>query len=160
MVYGNTKSGRPLLGYGGKVLLMERGLHKKLAPGMWFGIGGFIEPHEINSPISACYREIEEETGIEAENIDNLELRYMTIQYSDGAIEIMYYFIGALNHLYDLIDTDEGKLHWVDENDALDLPMSVPVKTIMKQWLSTPDETGIMLCVIDSDNNAEWSKLS
>ena len=142
--------------YGDKVLLMERGLHKKLAPGMWSGIGGFIEPHEINSPMSACYREIEEETGIKAEDIDDLEMRYMTIQCSVGAIEIIYYFTGTLKRMCDLIDTDEGTLHWVNKKDACDLPMSVPIESVMKQWLNKPDGTGVKLCVIDSNNNAKW----
>ena len=45
-------------------LLMERANNRKINPGFWSGVGGHVEPHEINDPLSACYREIEEEAGM------------------------------------------------------------------------------------------------
>ena len=48
----------------GKYLLMKRAENRVFNPGFWSGVGGHMEPKEINDPLSACYREIEEETGI------------------------------------------------------------------------------------------------
>ena len=39
-------------------LLIERAETRKFNPGFWSGIGGHIEPDEINNPLAACYREI------------------------------------------------------------------------------------------------------
>lgn len=58
----------------GNYLLMKRADNRKIAPGVWTGIGGHIEPHEINTPLSAYYREIEEESGITRDKISSFEL--------------------------------------------------------------------------------------
>ena len=49
----------------GSYLLMKRAENRGIAPGVWSGVGGHIEPNEINDPLAACYREIEEETNFE-----------------------------------------------------------------------------------------------
>lgn len=49
--------------FGSRVLMLKRSPDRKLAPDLWTGVGGHIEPDEINDPKSACYREIYEETG-------------------------------------------------------------------------------------------------
>ncbi|QHQ60211.1 NUDIX domain-containing protein [Anaerocolumna sedimenticola] len=48
-------------------LLMKRAAGRNLAPGLWAGVGGHLEPEELNSPKEACLREIYEETGITQE---------------------------------------------------------------------------------------------
>jgi 8-oxo-dGTP diphosphatase len=35
-------------------LLMQRLMQKKFAPGIWAGVGGHVEPEEVNNPYSAC----------------------------------------------------------------------------------------------------------
>jgi len=62
---------------GDKVLLMKRGLHKEFGAGLWAGVGGHLEMDDIKNPraldlIETCYREIQEETGIEKSDILNL----------------------------------------------------------------------------------------
>lgn len=46
-----------------KVLMMERSMERKFAPGLWTVVGGHIEPSELNDPSVTCVREIEEETA-------------------------------------------------------------------------------------------------
>jgi 8-oxo-dGTP diphosphatase len=48
---------------GNDYLLMKRADTKRIAPGMWGGVGGHAEPDELNSPRTTCLREIYEETG-------------------------------------------------------------------------------------------------
>lgn len=43
---------------GEKMLVMKRSNNKKIAPGLWTGVGGHIEPQEINDPEASCLREI------------------------------------------------------------------------------------------------------
>lgn len=43
---------------------------------MWGGVGGHSEPNELNSPKTTCLREIYEETDIEENDFQNIDLRY------------------------------------------------------------------------------------
>ena len=80
---------------------------------MWAGVGGHMEPHELNNPCETCYREIEEETGITRDNIHNLELLYIIIRMSSNdEIRHHYIYFGETTQT-ETIQTDEGTLHWV-----------------------------------------------
>ena len=47
-----------------KILMLKRAPTKKIAPNKWAGIGGHIEKEEYKTPMKACLRELEEETGL------------------------------------------------------------------------------------------------
>lgn len=147
------------LKYNNDVLLMHRGLHKKIAPGMWAGIGGHVEPSEINDPAAACLREIEEESGVLPSDIQDLSLRYIVVNNAESGIEIIYFFTGELKSQCLLAETDEGTLHWVDINEARKLPMSLPVRQIYSHWADSPESERIMLCSITQNNCVQWSAL-
>jgi len=66
------------------VLLIKRSENKRFAPGFWCGVGGHMEPHELNNPCETCYREIEEETGIQRSNIHSLKLLYVIVRMFRG----------------------------------------------------------------------------
>ena len=126
-----------ILECGSKVLLLKRGLHKKLAPGLWAGIGGHMELSDIENPralnlIETCYREVYEETGIEKSSIKNLKLRYIAVRKVDGEISWHHHYIGELDAEISLPDCDEGELHWVDKRDIIDLPMTTLVKEALR----------------------------
>jgi len=74
------------LKYNDKVLIMRRGTHKKLNPGLWAPVGGHLEPEEINAPAEACLREIEEETKIRLDNIMDFRLKYIIVRNNNGLI--------------------------------------------------------------------------
>ena len=63
-------------------LLMKCAINRKINPGYWSGVGGHIEKHEINDPLAACYREIEEESGITRDKIVSLDLMYIITRRS------------------------------------------------------------------------------
>ncbi|WP_461246058.1 NUDIX hydrolase [Treponema sp. R6D11] len=60
---------------GESYLLIKRSPTRTIAPNIWSCIGGHMEKDEINDPLEACLREVEEETGIKREHIYNLKLR-------------------------------------------------------------------------------------
>ena len=140
-----------------KVLLIKRGMHKKLAPGLWGGVGGHMEPHEMNNPIATAYREIEEEAGISPNDIFDLKLRYMAVRNrigdGDDEISTMYYYTGNVSSEVELPECDEGILHWIYLKDAVDLPMSFSVKQILTHWLSNTEKTEVFLLGVNKDNN-------
>ena len=146
--------------YGDKVLLMHRGLHKKLAPGMWSAIGGHIEQGELNNPLAACYREIEEETGITGDSIINLRLRYISVRNTEDEIRVVYYFFGNTTEEIILQPCDEGTLHWVDIRDIPTKPMTFSVEEITRHWLANPDSDSVYVCCVNKDNNhSTWGEL-
>ena len=101
-----------------KYLLMNRAANRKIAPGVWSGVGGHIEPQELNDPLSACYREIEEESGIVKSQIETLDLQYIITRRSKNEIRQSYIYFGETLQT-DVKQTDEGVLFWISENDLL-----------------------------------------
>lgn len=144
---------------GSKVLLLKRGLHKKLAPGLWAGIGGHMELTDIENPralsiIETCYREVYEEAGIEKSNIKNLKLRYIAVRKIDGEIRWHHHYIGELESEIVLPDCDEGELHWIDKIDIPNLPMTTSVKEALKHWLLYPKSDDVFMVAVSKDNNS------
>ena len=133
-----------------EVILMKRSEHKKIAPGMWAGIGGHIEPGEENSPITACLREIEEETGIVSSQIEELSFRYFALCRQPSAIHSIYYFTGILKEKPILRKTSEGDLHWVKLEDAINFQMSAFMKSFYLHWINNLSDTSLH-CFLDSD---------
>jgi len=133
-----------------EVLLMQRGKHKKLGPGSWAGIGGHMEQSDLNSPITACLREIEEETGIKSMQIEKLQLQYFALLKHENALHTIYYFSGMLKEKPNLQETSEGELHWVKLTDGVNLDMATFMKSFYLHWINNSFDNNIF-CFIDSD---------
>lgn len=133
-----------------EVLLMQRSIHKIISPGLWAGIGGHIEQSESDSPITACLREIEEETGILPEQIEEIDLRYFALCKTDKTLDSIYYFVGELKEKVPFRDTAEGMLYWIGLNDGLSLQMANHVKVIYTHWINNLNKNSLF-CFVDSD---------
>lgn len=119
---------------GNEYLLMKRSDTKRIAPGMWGGVGGHSEPYELNSPKATCLREIYEETGIEEKDFDNLNLRYIIIRRDKAEITLIYYFIAFSRTRHYEDKTQEGKLYWINERELLNRPMSFEVRNMIEHY--------------------------
>jgi len=120
---------------GDKVLLLKRGEHRKMLPGIWSGVGGHFEEHEMDYPYDACYREIEEETGIARSDISSLRLQYILLRrYKDEEIRHNYMFFGETSRT-DIVQTDEGELFWVPKNEWLDRQLSETFTLMLEHYL-------------------------
>ena len=149
------------LACGDKVLLIKRGMHKALAPGLWSCVGGHVEPEEMNDPDAACYREIEEETGIGRGLVEGLRLRYMTVrQVDDGEIRVGYYYVGRVVREVALPPCSEGELKWVPlvEVRNLGLTMTYSVGEIVRRWLADGEDWDgrVQLLAIGPENVGVW----
>ncbi|MCL1788161.1 MAG: NUDIX domain-containing protein [Defluviitaleaceae bacterium] len=103
----------------GHVLLIKRSPNKKVAPGVWSGVGGGMESYEFDNPCEACYREIEEESGIQRSDIQSLSLLYVIVRrWQKHEIRQNYVYFGDTSKTT-LAQTDEGTLHWVPEEEWL-----------------------------------------
>ena len=142
-----------------KILLMKRGLHKQLAPGLWSAIGGHMEIEDISNiraiDVSVtCCREVYEETGIAQSDINDLKLRYITMRKDGNEIRSIYYYFGTVNSEFPLPYCDEGELYWVDMKDIYDLPMSVSAKRALTHWIAHPDDDNIYLVISNSTGDS------
>ena len=105
-----------------RVLLLERSSRKRFAPGRWTGVGGRVEPGEMSDLETAALRELSEEAGIPAEDVQNLEIRVVLTRIEDGDVTTVVFFSGH-THRESMPECNEGRLKWVelDRVDDLDL---------------------------------------
>lgn len=117
--------------HGDDILLMKRGLHKRIFPGHYNGLGGHIERGE--DPLTGAIREIKEESGLQVKNV-----RFCGSTHVDAGQEtgiLLYIFKGEAT-TREVIESEEGTLHWLPLAEVLnrndlplveDLPMVLPM---------------------------------
>ena len=65
---------------GNEILLLYR-QGSRVADGLWTGAaGGHFEEYELNDPEACVLREMNEELGLHREDIEDLNLRYITLR--------------------------------------------------------------------------------
>jgi len=103
---------------GPKYLLLYRIGSQVVSPS-WCGIGGHFEKDELNEPETAILRELEEETGLTEQNLENIALRYVTFRLKNGEIRQNYYYFADLCENTQInMECSEGELRWISA-DAL-----------------------------------------
>ena len=141
----------------GLYLLMKRGLDRKRFPGLWSNIGGGIEAHELYDPQQACLREILEESGIQPHEVFNLELRYVIISRIKDVLRYSYIYFGETDAV-ELMETEEGTLHWVPEDELLDREYSPTFTAMMRHYLETPEDGRVVIGVVENrGGSVNWS---
>lgn len=90
-------------------LLLQKRV-KKPFKGLWNAPGGKVEVYE--SPIEACKREIQEETGLEVDNVSFRGIITITTENQKRSDVLMLFhakeFSGSLSA------SDEGEIAWVE----------------------------------------------
>lgn len=146
----------------GYFLLIKRAPDRDVNPNLWSGIGGKIEPSEINDPFSACVREIKEETGITSKNIDDLKLRYIIIRKYKDVIRQSYIYFGKVN-TKSFSDTDEGTLYWIPKEELMHKQYTPTYSKMIEHYLSSEaNANSIFVGIAESvDGNLKmcWSKV-
>ncbi len=111
---------------GNKVLLMK-GSAKKDWEGFYDPVGGHIEKGE--SVIEAAKREIEEETGLE---VDNIKLRGVVHVTGFYGKDVMMFVTSSTTEKEDITNSDEGNLEWINLSDVDSLHVFEDLKPILK----------------------------
>ena len=102
----------------GKYLLIHRGNKKNDgSQGKYMGVGGHFEEKE--SPYDCAIREVKEETGLDIIPKYRAIVTFVSDKYET---EQMHLFT-ATEFTGQLIQTDEGDLHWIDKKEISNLPM-------------------------------------
>jgi 8-oxo-dGTP diphosphatase len=120
---------------GDHILLMKRGEHKRVFPGRYNGIGGHLERDE--DPLTGALREIHEETGL---TVSNMQLRGITNVDAGQSVGILLFTFTATADTWDVIDCEEGSLHWVALGTVNELPLVEDLPLLLPR-LYGPDAT-------------------
>jgi len=137
---------------GNSYLLMKRSPTRTIAPNIWSCVGGHMEKEEINDPLETCLREIEEETGIKREHIYNLNLRYIIIRRYKNTIRQNYIYFGDTD-IKDFKDTEEGTLHWIEEDKLLEKEFTKTFTEMMKHYLQNKNNEKIVVGIAGKKAN-------
>ncbi len=136
------------------ILLMKRGSGNPIAPGYWYGVGGHMEPEEINDPYGAIYREIKEECSIDLENIDNFELKYIVYNRNDDEVVVNHFFFGEVK-TPEVVENNEGSLHWVPREEVLEKTFHPAIKKVLEHSIKN-NRSEILIGVMECDEPYIW----
>ena len=130
-----------------KFLLLYRVGSKVIGNSYTGTAGGHMEESELNNPKACVLRELEEETGLTEQDVENLKFRYITLRSKNGEVRQNYYFFGELAEYVDeeKLTSNEGELQWFDISEAANLNMPHSAKYMFLHYIKTgqyPDRYG------------------
>ena len=150
MIYMRETSTAYLMN-GREILLMKRADNRSFAPGIWAGVGGHVEPGELNKPFETCVREIYEETGISIGQINHLRLQYIILRRSKTEIRIQYVYFGD-SMVRNVVQTEEGQLFWIDKDRLFERKLSVTSRLSLEHYLAHGPTDEIMVGTVFCKN--------
>lgn len=153
-----------LLFDGSKLLLMhKRGSRwQRQTTPFYAAIGGHMEAGELNDPLSACLREIEEETGLQERDIANLRLKYVLLRLKENEIRQQFIYVGDVLRT-DVAASEEGELEWHELDAAMHLHSSAIHHAMLRHYRENSNRdqvyTGTMSVADDGSPRVQWHPL-
>lgn len=145
-----------------KVLMMKKSESQFYNGEFWSGLGGHLEPKELNSPKEACLREIYEESGITATDIADIKLKYIQLRIKEDEIRQQFVYFGKTDSK-EVIPSEEGELHWVNIQELRKLHMSSIIHFMLNRYIQNPNVEEVIVGTITIDHNQEpkiqWAEL-
>lgn len=144
-----------------EILLLQRSMNKKIAPGMWSGIGGHVEANEHRDIKTSCLREIKEETGLTEEHISSLTLKYIILRQKENELRQQYIYFGKTITKH-VGQTIEGKLHWISSQNIFVREMTESNRFVLQHYLENHSTQHVWVGVMgerDSKAIISWSQM-
>ena len=117
--------------------------------------GGHFEQDELNDPGKCVLREMQEERGLTASDVEGLTLRYITHRLVDGEIRQNYYFFARLKEDRELSST-EGNLRWVPYDQIPSLEMPVSAKHMIEHYVKEGRCTDHLYCGVTEESGTKF----
>ena len=123
--------------------------------------GGHFEKDELNEPRACVLRELEEEVGLTADDLECLRLRYITLRLKNGEIRQNYYYFASLPPDAAVPQTcTEGQLEWVPINRVLSRNMPHTARSMLEHYLSEGRFTDHLYCGASTETGAVFTILN
>ena len=120
----------------GDEMLMLYRVGSRVVDPSWCGIGGHFEELELNDPYACILRELEEETPIRSDMLEDIRFKYVTLRLKKGEIRQNYYYFANLKAGTDLdLESNEGKLCWVPLSKVMEKEMPLTAKFMLDHYL-------------------------
>ena len=97
--------------------------------------GGHFEKDELNDAKACVIRELYEETGLTLSDINNPELRYVTLRLKKEEIRQNYYFFAKLKNKNNKINSNEGQLKWFNYLEIPKIKMPHTAKYVLVHYV-------------------------
>lgn len=141
------------LTYKDRILLLYR-QGSRVVNNKWIGsAGGHFEPQELNDAYACAMRELKEELGITEENLEKIELRYLTIYNKPEELRQNYYFFATLKTDEIELKSNEGQLKWFDIEEIVSLDMPFTSKMVTTHWVKEGRYTNKFYGGVATDND-------
>ena len=144
-----------------KFLLLYRIGSKVIGDSYTGTAGGHMEESELNNPQACVLRELQEETGLTSQDVENLKFRYITLRLKDGEIRQNYYFFGELAAHVDTekLSSGEGVLRWFDVSEIGMLNMPCSAKYMLLHYIQIGQYTNCIYGGNTTEYGVEFTEL-
>lgn len=142
-----------------KMLMLYRIGSRVVAPS-WCGIGGHFEKDELNDSKRAMLRELKEEINLDENDLENINLRYITLRNKNGEIRINYYFFADLRKGVSVQNhCSEGKLQWVELKKVTEKKMPYTAEYVLKHYMEKGRYTDCLYCAAAKKETVVFTEL-
>lgn len=146
-----------------EVLFLNKKDDAAFLPGYLVPVGGHIEPIEIKEPLTSCYREIEEETGLLKNQIENLRLRYIIYRLKGfNDVRVQYVFFGEVSKQSAIVSSEEGTVQWVPLSNLDKKQVSETTRELINHYILHQQSESIYvgsMCKENGQPKMNWSIL-
>ncbi|PIR42785.1 hypothetical protein CO058_03420 [candidate division WWE3 bacterium CG_4_9_14_0_2_um_filter_35_11] len=132
-----------------EILLFKRDNKIKVFPGFWSVLGGHIDFSE--DPLTACIREIKEETGLVV-SCPDLKLKFISYHYHIDRNETwnIFGFFASVSDKSKTVSSDEGKSRWIPLEKVSGMDLFPPVAHYLDHTLNR--DFGLLYSVSEWEN--------
>lgn len=145
---------------GDEILMLYR-VGSRVVDPSWCGIGGHFEESELNDPYACVLRELEEETPIRRNMLEDIRFKYVTLRLKKGEIRQNYYYFANLKADVELsLNSDEGKLRWVPLNQVMEKDMPLTAKFMLDHYLKAGRFDDCLYSGVTRETDMVFTKLT